>query len=150
MAKEIRFSKDARTRIKAGIDKVANTVKVTLGPKGRNVIIHNAFGAPLITNDGVTIARYIFLRDEFESLGAELVKDVAWKANERAGDGTTTATLLAQVISEFGMKEVEAGKNPMVLKKELNKAVSEVVAALKEMSTVSRTGFIFERAPPSW
>ena len=135
MAKIILFSEDARTRIKAGLDKVANTVKVTLGPRGRNVIIHNAFGAPLITNDGVTIARHIFLKDEFESLGAELVKDVAWNANERAGDGTTTATLLAQMITQFGMEAVKAGINPMVLKKELTRAKDDIIARLRKMST---------------
>lgn len=134
MAKLIKYGKDARVKIKSGIDKVANTVKVTLGPKGRNVAIHNAFGAPLITNDGVTIAKYIFLRDEFESLGAELVKSVAWNANERAGDGTTTATLLAQVITTLGMEAVEKGKNPMVLRRELNAAAELVKAELRQKS----------------
>lgn len=135
MAKVILHGKEAREKIKAGIDKTANTVKMTLGPKGRNAIIHNEFGSPLVTNDGVTIARHIYLKDSFEEMGAQLIKQVAWNSNERAGDGTTTATLLAQHIATEGMKAVDAKEvNPMVLKRQLEKATKEVVAFIRSLS----------------
>jgi chaperonin GroEL len=136
MAKIIKHGAEARKAIKAGIDKVADTVKMTLGPKGRNAAIHNAFGAPTITNDGVTIARHIFLKDEFESLGAELIKLVAWNANERAGDGTTTSTVIAQELCARGMEAIdkEGGINPMVLKRQLENGVKVIVNAIREMS----------------
>lgn len=136
MAKIIKHGAAARQAIKAGIDKVADTVKMTLGPRGRNAAIHNAFGAPTITNDGVTIARHIFLKDEFESLGAELMKQVAWNSNERAGDGTTTSTVIAQELCAKGMEAIDAEKgiNPMVLKRQLEAGVKVVVQAISEMS----------------
>lgn len=132
MAKIIKHSNEAREAIRRGIDTVADTVKRTLGPKGRNVIIHNAFGSPLVTNDGVTIAAHIFLKDEFEELGAQLIKQVAWNSNERAGDGTTTATILAQAIISIGMKLIDMGEtNPMVLRKQINEAVVKIVDEIK-------------------
>lgn len=134
MSKIIYYGVDARVKIKAGIDAVANCVKQTLGPKGRNVAIHSLFGPPLITNDGVTIAKHIFLKDEGESLGAELVKSVAWNANERAGDGTTTATLLAQSIATLGMEAVERGTSPMVLKVQLEDAAKIVSDNIRQLS----------------
>ena len=117
MSKVIAYGEEARKSLQAGIDKLANTVKITLGPKGRNVVLDKKFGAPLITNDGVTIAKEIELEDPFENMGAQLVKEVAVKTNDAAGDGTTTATLLAQALVREGMKNVTAGANPMVLKK---------------------------------
>jgi chaperonin GroEL len=134
MAKEIRFGEDARRALEAGVNKLANTVKVTLGPKGRNVVLDKKFGSPLITNDGVTIAREIELEDAFENMGAQLVKEVATKTNDVAGDGTTTATLLAQAIIREGLKNVAAGANPMVLKKGIEKAVNAAVADLQNQS----------------
>lgn len=134
MAKEIRFSEEARRSLEAGVNKLADTVKVTLGPKGRNVIIDKKFGSPLITNDGVTIAREIELEDAYENMGAQLVKEVATKTNDVAGDGTTTATLLAQAIIREGLKNVAAGANPMILKKGIQKAVDAAVAELKNIS----------------
>ena len=116
MAKQIIYGEDARKALKSGIDQLANTVKITLGPKGRNVVLDKKFGAPLITNDGVTIAKEIELDDPFENMGAQLVKEVATKTNDVAGDGTTTATLLAQALIQEGMKNVTAGANPMVVK----------------------------------
>ncbi len=116
MAKDIKFGEDVRKKLEAGVDKLANTVKVTLGPKGRNVILDKKYGSPLITNDGVTIAREIELEDAYENMGAQLVKEVATKTNDVAGDGTTTATLLAQAIIREGLKNVAAGANPMILK----------------------------------
>ncbi len=130
MAKEIIYGIDARNKLKAGIDALADTVKITLGPKGRNVVLDKKFGAPLITNDGVTIAKEIELDDAFENMGAQLVKEVAVKTNDAAGDGTTTATLLAQAFVREGMKNVTAGANPMVLKKGIQKAVDKAVAAI--------------------
>ncbi|MEA4806447.1 chaperonin GroEL [Acetobacterium wieringae] len=131
MAKEIKFREDARASLITGVDKLANTVKVTLGPKGRNVILAKSYGSPTITNDGVTIAKEIELEDAFENMGAQLVKEVATKTNDVAGDGTTTATLLAQAIVREGNRNVVAGANPMVLKKGIEKAVATVVEELK-------------------
>jgi len=131
MAKDIKYSDDARKSIIAGVDKLANTVKVTLGPKGRNVVLDKKFGAPLITNDGVTIAKEIEFEDRFENMGAQLVKEVATKTNDVAGDGTTTATLLAQAIIREGTKNLAAGANPMILKKGIMKAVDAAVEAIK-------------------
>ena len=130
MSKVISYGEDARKSLQAGIDKLANTVKITLGPKGRNVVLDKKFGAPLITNDGVTIAKEIELDDPFENMGAQLVKEVAVKTNDAAGDGTTTATLLAQALVREGMKNVTAGANPMVLKKGINRAVAVAVEAV--------------------
>lgn len=130
MAKDIIYGEQARKALQAGIDKLANTVKITLGPKGRNVVLDKKFGAPLITNDGVTIAKEIELEDAFENMGAQLVKEVATKTNDAAGDGTTTATLLAQALVREGMKNVAAGANPMVLRKGIQKAV---IVAVEEI-----------------
>ena len=134
MAKEIKFDIQARQLLEAGVDKLADTVKVTLGPKGRNVILDKKFGAPLITNDGVTIAREIELEDPYENMGVQLVKEVATKTNDVAGDGTTTATVLAQSIIKVGLKNVAAGANPMVLRRGIDKAVKTIVEDLKLMS----------------
>ena len=134
MAKDIKFSSDARAGLEAGIDKLANAVKVTLGPKGRNVVLDKAYGAPTITNDGVTIAQDIELEDRFENMGAQLVKEVATKTNDVAGDGTTTATVLAHAIIKEGLKNLAAGANPVVLQKGLKKATDEVVDYIKENS----------------
>ncbi len=134
MAKDIIYGEDARKSLQAGIDKLANTVKITLGPKGRNVVLDKKFGAPLITNDGVTIAKEIELEDAFENMGAQLVKEVATKTNDAAGDGTTTATLLAQALIREGMKNIAAGANPMVVKKGMAKAVDSAVEAIKANS----------------
>ena len=130
MAKQIIYGEDARKALQAGIDQLADTVKITLGPKGRNVVLDKKYGAPLITNDGVTIAKEIELEDAFENMGAQLVKEVATKTNDAAGDGTTTATLLAQTIVREGMKNLAAGANPMVLKKGIDKAVDAAVKAI--------------------
>ena len=127
MAKDIKYGEDARKALQTGIDKLADTVRITMGPKGRNVVLDKKFGAPLITNDGVTIAKDIELEDAFENMGAQLVKEVATKTNDVAGDGTTTATLLAQAIVKEGMKNIAAGANPMVLKKGISKAVDTAV-----------------------
>ena len=134
MAKEIKFAKDARASLEAGVNKLADTVKVTIGPKGRNVILDKKFGAPLITNDGVTIAKEIELEDKFENMGAQLVKEVATKTNDVAGDGTTTATVLAQAIIREGLKNVTAGSNPILLRKGIKKAVDVAVEELKKNS----------------
>ena len=134
MAKELKYNTDARQSLIKGVDKLADAVKVTLGPKGRNVILSRSFGSPSITNDGVTIAREIELEDPFENMGAQLVKEVATKTNDVAGDGTTTATLLAQAIVREGNKNVVAGANPMVLKNGINKAMDAVVDELKAIS----------------
>ncbi len=130
MAKDIAYSTDARNALKAGIDKLANTVKITLGPKGRNVVLDKKYGAPLITNDGVTIAKEIELEDPMENMGAQLVREVATKTNDIAGDGTTTATILAQAFIAEGMKNVTSGANPMVIRKGIQKAVDKAVASL--------------------
>ncbi|MBR4224550.1 MAG: chaperonin GroEL, partial [Oscillospiraceae bacterium] len=134
MAKDIIYGEAARKSLQAGIDKLADTVKITLGPKGRNVVLDKKFGAPLITNDGVTIAKEIELEDAFENMGAQLVKEVATKTNDAAGDGTTTATLLAQALVREGMKNIAAGANPMVIKKGIAKAVDTAVDAIKANS----------------
>ncbi|MGL5973154.1 MAG: chaperonin GroEL [Oscillospiraceae bacterium] len=136
MAKQIIYGEEARKALSAGIDKLANTVKITLGPKGKNVVLDKSFGSPLITNDGVTIAKEIELEDAFENMGAQLVKEVATKTNDAAGDGTTTATLLAQALVREGMKNVAAGANPMVLKKGIEKAV---IVAVEEIVKNSKT-----------
>lgn len=135
MAKEIKFNMEARNLMKEGADELANAVKVTLGPKGRNVVIDKKFGAPQITKDGVTVAKEIELEDRFQNMGAQLVKEVASKTNDQAGDGTTTATVLAQAIINVGLKNVTAGANPMDLKRGIDKAVEAVVANLKKQST---------------
>ena len=135
MAKDIIYGEEARKALQAGIDKLANTVKITLGPKGRNVVLDKKFGAPLITNDGVTIAKEIELDDAFENMGAQLVKEVATKTNDAAGDGTTTATLLAQALIREGMKNIAAGANPMIVKKGMSKAVDAAVSYIIANST---------------
>ncbi len=134
MAKDIKYGEEARKALQAGIDKLADTVRITMGPKGRNVVLDKKFGAPLITNDGVTIAKDIELEDAFENMGAQLVKEVATKTNDAAGDGTTTATLLAQTIVREGMKNLAAGANPMILKKGIAKAVDVAVKAIVDNS----------------
>lgn len=136
MAKDILFGEEGRKKIEAGVDKLANAVKVTLGPKGRNVILEKQFGAPLITNDGVTIAREIELEDKYENMGAQLVKEVAVKTNDVAGDGTTTATLLAQAIIKEGFKNVAAGANPMMIRGGIFKAAENAVETIKNISTL--------------
>lgn len=134
MAKDIKFGEDARKSLEIGVNKLADTVKITLGPKGRNVVLDKKFGSPLITNDGVTIAKEIELEDAFENMGAQLVKEVATKTNDVAGDGTTTATLLAQAIIREGLKNVAAGANPMIVKRGIQKAVEAAVEGIKEIS----------------
>ena len=134
MAKEIKFNADARHKMEEGINILANTVKVTLGPKGRNVVLDKSFGSPLITNDGVTIAKEIELEDKFENMGAQLLKEVATKTNDIAGDGTTTATLLAQAIIREGLKNIAAGANPMILQSGIRKAVDKTVESIKSYS----------------
>ncbi len=132
MAKQIIYGEEARKALQAGVDKLANTVKITMGPKGRNVVLDKKYGAPLITNDGVTIAKEIELEDAFENMGAQLVKEVATKTNDVAGDGTTTATLLAQVMIREGLKNISSGANPMVVKKGIQKAVNAAVESIKK------------------
>ena len=127
MAKEIKYGAEARAALEAGVNQLADTVRVTLGPKGRNVVLAKPYGAPLITNDGVTIAKEIELEDAFENMGAQLVKEVATKTNDIAGDGTTTATLLAQAMIHEGMRNVVAGANPMIVKKGIQQAVDVLV-----------------------
>lgn len=130
--KDVRFGDDVRQKMTTGVNILANAVKVTLGPKGRNVVLERAFGAPAITKDGVTVAKEIELKDRFENMGAQLVKEVASKTSDVAGDGTTTATVLAQAIIREGMKYVSAGMNPMDLKRGIDKAVDAAVAELKK------------------
>ena len=139
MAKEVKFNEEARKKMEEGINKLSNAVKVTLGPKGRNVVLDKKFGSPLITNDGVTIAKEIELEDPYENMGAQLVKEVATKTNDIAGDGTTTATLLAQAIIREGLKNVAAGANPMIIQKGIKKAVERAVEGIKEFSKVIET-----------
>ncbi|MCB5754733.1 chaperonin GroEL [Mediterraneibacter faecis] len=135
MAKEIKYGSEARAALERGVNQLADTVKVTLGPKGRNVVLDKSFGAPLITNDGVTIAKEIELEDGFENMGAQLIREVASKTNDVAGDGTTTATVLAQAMVHEGMKNLEAGANPIVLRKGMKKATDKAVEAIREMSS---------------
>lgn len=135
MAKIIKYGEDARKSLLEGVNKLADTVKVTLGPKGRNVVLDKSFGAPLITNDGVTIAKEIELEDKFENMGARLVKEVSTKTNDVAGDGTTTATVLAQAMIKEGVKNVAAGADPMGIKRGMDKAVEEAVKGLKEITS---------------
>ncbi len=135
MAKDIKFNKDARELLKSGVDQLADAVKVTLGPKGRNVVLDKSYGSPLITNDGVSIAKEIELKDPYENMGAQLVREVASKTNDVAGDGTTTATVLAQAIVMEGMKNLEAGANPIVLRKGIRKAVDAAVESIKKQSS---------------
>ena len=134
MAKDIRYNVEARELLKEGVDALSNAVKVTLGPKGRNVIIDKKFGAPQVTKDGVTVAKEVELEDPFANMGAQMVKEVASKTNDDAGDGTTTATVLAQAIIGVGLKNVTAGANPMDLKRGIDKAVTAVVAELRKQS----------------
>ncbi len=134
MAKLIEYNTDARSGLKAGVDKLANAVKVTLGPKGRNVILEKKFGAPTVTKDGVTVAKEIELEDNVENMGAQMVREVASKTSDVAGDGTTTATVLAQAIYREGLKNVTAGANPMDLKRGIDIAVTKVVDYLKSIS----------------
>ena len=132
MAKQLIYGEDARKALQRGIDQLADTVKVTIGPKGRNVVLDKKYGGPLITNDGVTIAKEIELEDAFENMGAQLVKEVATKTNDVAGDGTTTATVLAQAFVREGLKNVAAGANPMVMRRGISKAVKAAVEAIAE------------------
>src|ERR1700742_4278312 len=134
MAKILKFDEDARRSLERGVNKLADTVKVTIGPKGRNVVIDKKFGAPTITNDGVTIAREVELEDPYENLGAQLVKEVATKTNDVAGDGTTTATVLAQALIREGLRNVAAGSSPTALKRGIEKAVAASVESIKEQS----------------
>ena len=134
MAKEIKYGAEARKALEAGVDQLADTVRVTIGPKGRNVVLDKSYGAPLITNDGVTIAKEIELEDPFENMGAQLVKEVATKTNDVAGDGTTTATVLAQAMIKEGMKNLAAGANPIVLRKGMKKATDAAVESIVSMS----------------
>src|SRR2546423_326441 len=133
-AKEVRFADDARARLQAGVNVLANAVKVTLGPKGRNVVLDKSFGAPTVTKDGVSVAKEIELKDKFENMGAQLVKEVASKTSDEAGDGTTTATVLAHAIVREGAKAVAAGMNPMDLKRGVDLAVEAIVADLQKNS----------------
>ena len=134
MAKQIKHGEEARKALEQGVNVLADTVKITLGPKGRNVVLDRKFGAPLITNDGVTIAKEIELEDPFENMGAQLVKEVSTKTNDVAGDGTTTAVVLAQAMINEGLKNLAAGANPVILKKGMSKAVTTAVEHLKELS----------------
>src|SRR5947209_7183786 len=134
MAKELRFGSDARTLLLAGVDKLAEAVKSTLGPKGRNVIIEKITGSPVVTNDGVTIAREIHLKDQFENIGAQLVKEAAIKTNDVVGDGTTTATVIAQAVIREGMRAIDGGANPVLLKRGVDRAVGQLVAHLEKVA----------------
>ncbi|MBI2637804.1 MAG: chaperonin GroEL, partial [Candidatus Sungbacteria bacterium] len=139
MAKQILFNEKARQAVRRGVDMLANTVKVTLGPKGRNVVLDRGYGAPTITNDGVSIAKEIDLEDKFENLGAELLKEVASKTNDKVGDGTTTATLLAQAVINEGLKYAAAGVNAVSLRKELESAAKTIVEELKKIARPVKT-----------
>ena len=138
-AKELHFNQDARAALKRGVDKLAEAVKVTLGPKGRNVVLDKKFGAPTVTKDGVTVAKEVELADPLENMGAQMVKEVATKTSDVAGDGTTTATVLAQAIFREGLKNVTAGANPMAIRRGIERAVTAVVDELKKMS-ITTTG----------
>src|SRR5574344_1066523 len=137
-AKEVKFGDSARERMVAGINILANAVKVTLGPKGRNVVLERSFGAPTVTKDGVSVAKEIELKDKFENMGAQMVKEVASKTSDIAGDGTTTATVLAQAIYREGAKLVAAGHNPMELKRGIDKAVEKIIEGLKKLSKATK------------
>ncbi|MBI4958232.1 MAG: chaperonin GroEL, partial [Desulfovibrio sp.] len=137
-AKEILYDAQAREKLKKGVDKLANAVKVTLGPKGRNVVIEKSFGSPVITKDGVTVAKEIELTDKFENMGAQMVKEVASKTSDVAGDGTTTATILAQAVFQEGVKLVAAGRNPMAIKRGIDKAVEAIVGELATLAKPTR------------
>ena len=139
MAKQILFNEDARNKLKAGVDKLADVVKVTLGPKGRNVVLDKGFGAPQIVNDGVTIAKEIELEDKFENMGAELVKEVASNVNDTAGDGTTTATVLTQAMVGEGLKNVAAGANPIAIRHGIEKGVKSLVVELRNSAKAIST-----------
>src|SRR5882672_5204134 len=139
MAKQLQFNSAAREALQRGVDKLANTVRVTLGPRGRNVVIDKKFGAPTITNDGVTIAKEIELENPYENMGAQLLKEVATKTQDVAGDGTTTATVLAQSMVHAGLRLVTAGANPMFLKRGMDRAVQAIVAELKKQSKPIKT-----------
>src|SRR3989338_670055 len=136
MSKQIKYKEEARDALKRGVDKIANAVKVTLGPKGRNVVLDKGFGSPTITKDGVTVAKEIELKNKFENIGAELIKEVASKTNDIAGDGTTTATVLAQAIVAEGFSAVNSGANPLILKKGMDRAVDWVVAFLEKRKQI--------------
>src|SRR4026209_2301776 len=138
-AKEVKFNADAREKMLAGVDILANAVKVTLGPKGRNVVLEKSFGPPTVTKDGVTVAKEIELEDKFENMGAQMVKEVASKTSDVAGDGTNTATVLARAIFSEGAKMVAAGHDPMSLKRGMDKAVESVIAELKKLSKPTKT-----------
>jgi len=156
MAKDIIYSEAARKKLKSGADKLANAVKVTLGPKGRNVVLDKSYGAPVITNDGVSIAKEIELEDKAENLGAQIVKEASEKTNDMAGDGTTTACVLAQALIGEGLKNVTAGANPLAIKRGIDKGVEAVVASLKAMSKPISKKRKWRRSPrsrrkaPSW
>ena len=137
-AKEVKFSDDARQRMLRGVNVLANAVRITLGPKGRNVVLEKSFGAPTVTKDGVSVAKEIELEDRFENMGAQMLKEVAQKTNETAGDGTTTATILAQAIVREGLKYVAAGMNPMDLKRGIDTAVIEVVESIEKQAKMVR------------
>ena len=149
MAKQIVYGEDARKALLSGIDQLANTVKVTMGPKGRNVVLGKKYGAPLITNDGVTIAKDIELEDAFENMGAQLVREVATKTNDVAGDGTTTATLLAQAIVHEGLKNVSAGANPMVMRKGMERQSRPPLIPSRQTPRLSRAATILPVSVPS-
>ena len=144
MAKQIKYGDEARKALEKGVNTLADTVKITLGPKGRNVVLDKKFGAPLITNDGVTIAKEIELEDPFENMGAQLVKEVSTKTNDVAGDGTTTAVVLAQAIIREGLKNLAAGANPIILRKGIDKAVDTAVAEIKKISKNKKSKKVFE------
>jgi len=147
-AKDVKFDTDARNKMLRGVNILADAVKVTLGPKGRNVVLDKSFGAPRITKDGVSVAKEIELEDKFENMGAQMVKEVASRTNDEAGDGTTTATVLAQAIVREGMKSVAAGMNPMDLKRGIDLATSKVVAAIKDAARpVSDSAEVLRLAP---
>ena len=137
MAKDIIYGEKARKSLQSGIDKLADTVKITMGPKGRNVVLDKKFGSPLITNDGVTIAKEIELEDAFENMGAQLIKEVSTKTNDIAGDGTTTATLLAQEFVREGMKNIAAGANPMIMRKGMNIAIEKAIKNQKMLAKIN-------------
>src|SRR5687768_7580846 len=134
-AKDIKYTNEARKCLEAGVDKLANAVKVTLGPRGRNVVLEKKFGSPTVINDGVTIAKEIEVENRFENMGAQLIREVSSKTNDVAGDGTTTATVLAQAIVKEGLRNVAAGSNPMLIKRGIDKAVEAVIAELKNVAT---------------